>query len=294
MQDLWQRLNKWLTPERFDSLLTAIALLVIGYALAKLVRSILDHLARSRLSAQHSNLLGRITFYLVFALAVISALREIGVDFSLLVGAAGILTVALGFASQTAVSNIISGLFLIGEKPFAIGDTVRIGTTTGEVLSIDLLSVRLRTFDNLLVRIPNENLLKAEITNLTRYPIRRIDLQVGVAYRQDLVEAEKVLRAAAAANPLCLVEPQPKLFILAFGQSSIDLQFSVWTTRENYVDIKTAFYREVKQAFDAHGIEIPFPQRVVSFAGGSAPATPATEPTTPQDESLSDSGPARR
>ncbi len=286
MQDLWQRLNTWLTPERFDSLLTAIALVVIGYALAKLLRSILDRLARTRLSAQHSILLGRITFYLVFALAIISALREVGVDFSLLVGAAGILTVALGFASQTSVSNIISGLFLIGEKPFEIGDTVRIGTTTGEVLSIDLLSVRLRTFDNLLVRIPNENLLKAEITNLTRYPIRRIDLLVGVAYRQDLVEAEKVLRAVAAANPLLLDEPHPRLFILAFGQSSIDLQFSVWATRENFVDLKTAFYREVKQAFDSHGIEIPFPQRVVTFAGGSGPTALDTGPDSAPGQTL--------
>ena len=140
------------------------------------------------------------------------AMRELGFSLAVIMGAAGVLTVALGFASQTTASNLISGLFLIGERSFEIGDLIRVGTTTGEVLSIDALSVKLRTFDNLFVRIPNESLIKSEVTTLTRFPIRRLDLLLGVAYKEDIGRVQKVLTEVADRNPLCLDEPPP-LFI---------------------------------------------------------------------------------
>ena len=118
----------------------------------------------------------------------VSALRELGFKLSVLLGAAGVLTVAVGFASQTSASNIISGLFLLGERPFSVGDVIRVGSTTGEVLSIDLLSAKLRTFENLFVRIPNETLIKSEVTNLSRLPVRRLDLKIGIAYKEEVGE----------------------------------------------------------------------------------------------------------
>jgi len=133
-----------------------------------------------------------------------------GFQLSVLLGAAGILSVAIGFASQTSASNLISGLFLIGEGPFAIGDFIRVGTTEGEVLSIDLLSVKLRTPDNLFVRIPNEQLIKSEVVNLTRFAIRRLNLAVGVAYKEDIPRVRHILMQVATDNPLCLNEPAPR------------------------------------------------------------------------------------
>jgi len=131
--------------------------------------------------------------YMVFRVAALyawilseMALRIIVRLMGLLLGAAGILTVAPGFASQTSASNLVSGLFMIAEHPFGVGDTIRLGSIAGEVPSIDLLSVNLRTPDNLYVRIPNETMIKSEITNLTRFPIRRLDLEIGVAYKENL------------------------------------------------------------------------------------------------------------
>jgi len=149
----------------------------------------------------------RIVFYGIVGISLVAALREVGLDLSIFLGAAGIATIAMGFAAQTSASNIIRGVFLLGERSFSVGDTIRTATVTGEVLSLDLLSVELRTFDNLFVRVPNELLVKSEITNLSRFPIRRIDISLRIAYGEDLAHVRDVLMAVADANPRCLVDP---------------------------------------------------------------------------------------
>ncbi len=139
--------------------------------------------------------------------------------------------------------------------------TLLVGTTTGEVLSIDLLSVKVRTLDNLFVRIPNESLIKAGITNLSRFPIRRYDMQVGVAFKEDLKQVHKRLVEIADAYEFSLDHPRPIIIFQGFGESSMDLQFSVWATRENYSKVRNEMPALVKSAFDDAGIEIPFPHR---------------------------------
>jgi small-conductance mechanosensitive channel len=161
---------------------------------------------------------------------------------------------------------VISGLFLIGERAFVVGDTIKLGNTVGEVLSIDLLSVKLRTPDNLFVRVPNETLIKAEIVNLTRFPLRRLDLLIGVDYKEDMAKVQRVLQAVAEHNPLCLTEPEPLFIFSGFGDSAMNLQFSVWAVRENFLELRNSIQREIKQAFDANGIDIPYPQRVLHLA----------------------------
>jgi small-conductance mechanosensitive channel len=237
----------------------AIILMVAGFILAKIASSATKRVATKRLRPLHVALTKRIAFYSVLAIFAVMALHQLGFDLSVLLGAAGIFSVAIGFASQTAASNLISGLFLIGEKPFAIKDIVTIGGTTGEVLSIDLLSIKLRTFDNLFVRIPNEVVMKSEVTTLTRFPIRRLDVKVGVAYKEDIGRVRDELMRIAAHNPLCLDEPEPLFIFLGFGDSSLDIQFSVWAARENFLALKNSIQEEIKVAFDEAGIEIPFP-----------------------------------
>lgn len=257
-----------LRTESFYPTIRAIVAVGIGLVLAQLTRTTVGRLLGSRVSPQHVMLVKRAAYYSVLALASLSALRELGFDFTVLLGAAGIATVAIGFASQTSASNLISGLFLIGEEPFVIGEVIRVGDTTGEIIAIDLLSVKMRTFDNLYVRVPNETLVKAEITNLSRFPIRRYDLQVGVAYKENIGRVRDVLAAVADANPLCLQEPTPLIIFQGFGDSSVNLQFSVWATRDNYLVLRNSMAEQVKQAFEEEGIEIPFPHR--SLYAGSA------------------------
>lgn len=243
------------------SIVEALLYFLVGLILARMTGRGIRQWSKSRFDIHQQLLMARIASYLVLLVFVVMGLNAIGFNLGVLIGAAGILSVAIGFASQTSASNIISGLFLVAERPFSVGDLIRIGTTTGEVLSIDLLSVKLRTFDNLFVRIPNETLIKSEVTTLTRFPIRRIDLAIGVAYKEDIKRVRKVLEQVAAGNPLCLDEPKPIFVFLGFGESSLDMQFSVWVKREKFIDLKNSIHEEIKEAFDLEGIEIPFPHR---------------------------------
>lgn len=270
-----EQILSWLGNETAAMVLRAVFLLVMGVLLASLASRLVNRFAARHFSVHHLQLTRRLAYYGVLALFTASALRELGFSLAVLMGAAGVLTVAIGFASQTSASNLISGLFLIGERPFAVGDIIRVGSTTGEVLSIDALSVKLRTFDNLFVRIPNETLIKSEVTTLTRFPIRRLDLALGVAYKEDINRVRDVLFEVAEANPLCLDEPLPLFIFLGFGDSALDIQFSVWAKRENFLTLRNTITAEIKGAFDAAGIEIPFPHRSL-YAGEATKPFPIT------------------
>lgn len=263
MKETMNQFFSFLSPERIAIVLRASLILIIGLVVAKVLGSSVARLLKKRLAAHELILARRSVFYFAFALFFISALHQLGFNLGVLLGAAGILSVAIGFASQTSASNLISGLFLIGERPFSVGDMVRVESITGEVLAIDLLSVKIRTFDNLYVRIPNETLIKSVVTTLTRFPIRRIDLQIGVAYKEDIEHVRRVLFDVADKNPLCLEEPKPLYIFKGFGDSSMDMQFSVWAKRENFLELKTGIQLEIKAAFDREGIEIPFPHRTL-------------------------------
>ncbi|HEY9041677.1 MAG TPA: mechanosensitive ion channel family protein [Rheinheimera sp.] len=258
-----ESLLQWLQSEQIGHIIKASILLLAGFICASMASRAVSRFFSKNFSQHHIVLFKRLLYWLIVALFVASALKQLGFSLSVLLGAAGVLSVALGFASQTSASNLISGLFLIGEQPFKLGDTIKVGNTTGEVLSIDLLSVKLRTFDNLFVRIPNETLIKSEVTNLTRFPIRRFDLLLGVAYKEQIATVRKILLDVADKNPLCLDEPNPMFLFLGFGDSALNIQFSVWGRRENFRDLRNSLQEEIKLAFDQAGIEIPFPQRVV-------------------------------
>lgn len=212
-----------------------------------------------RYTAHHGMIGEKIIFWGGLFVIGFSLLNELGFKLTHLLGAAGVLGIAIGFASQTSVSNVISGLFLMAERPFVVNDVITIGETTGQVLSIDTLSVKLRTFDNKFVRIPNETIVKSEVTNITYFPIRRVDVNIGVAYKEDIRRVRTILLEIARANPICLREPEPTVLFSGFGTSSIDLLFAVWATKEDWLKLKNGIQEEIKRRFEQEGIEIPFP-----------------------------------
>ena len=236
-----------------------MVLLTIGFIVAKVISRFSLQFISKIFTAHTSQLIQRGTYYLIFTLFIFSALLELGFNLNVLLGAASVLTVAIGFASQTSASNFISGIFLMAERSFVIGDVIKVGNTVGEVLSIDLLSVKVRTFDNLFVRLPNEALIKSEVTTLTKFPIRRLDMKIGVAYKENIAKVKDVLEKVAFDNPLCLEEPKPLYIFLGFEDSSLSLQFSVWAQRESFLELKNSMYEQIKNAFDEENIEIPFP-----------------------------------
>jgi small-conductance mechanosensitive channel len=244
-----------------------IILIIIGLPLIYLFSRWLKKYLIKKTTAQQAMIFEKVVFYSGVIIILISILNDFGFKLSHLLGAAGIFGIAIGFASQTSVSNVISGFFLIGEKPFEVGDVITVGTTTGIVLSIDTLSVKLRTFDNKFVRLPNETLIKSEITNITRFPIRRVDINLGVAYREDIGKVRSVLLDIALKNPLSLNEPEPIIILTGFGNSSVDIFLGVWAAKADWLKLKNTITEEIKRRFDEEGIEIPFPH--VSLYAGS-------------------------
>ncbi len=264
-------LEHLLRPDRIGDLIAGAILILLGWFLARTLAGLFERSMHHRLSPHQLLVRRRMIYHGILLLFTIAALQTMGLNLSVLLGAAGILSVAIGFASQTSASNLISGIFLIGERAFAIGDFIRVGQTEGEVLSIDLLSVKLRTADNLYVRLPNEQLIKTELINLTRFAIRRINLPVGIAYKEDINRVRLLLLQVAEEHPLCLDEPAPMVIMQNFGDSAINLMFYVWVRRENFISMRDQLQERIKDAFDEAGIEIPFPQVSINASSDSTP-----------------------
>lgn len=292
-------LGRFVETEGFGPILRAMALLVLGLPLAwALTRWVRGYVARLY-NPQKGLVVGKLVFWPLVLVILVSVMSELGFSLAPLLGAAGILGIALGFASQTSVSNIISGFFLLAEEPFQVGDIIEVEGVVGQVLTIDTLSVKVRTFENKMVRIPNETLVKSRFTNITRFPIRRVDTLVGVAYKEDLGRVRRVLLEVAEKNPGVLMEPEPLVIFQGYADSAINFLFAVWTPRESFLQIKNSIGEDVKHRFDEEGIEIPFPHRtlysgsvtdpfpvrvVTGDDGGDPPATPGTDDEESRDE----------
>jgi small-conductance mechanosensitive channel len=256
---IWTEITGFFTPERFRTLVVVIVVIVAGMAVIKILNTITGRVTRRYLSQQYKMLIRKGIRYTGSVILLFIVLHLLGVKITALLGAAGIVGIAVGFAAQTSMSNLISGLFMISEKPFEIGDVIQVGDTVGTVLSIDLLSVKIKTFDNRYIRIPNEKLLGSELTNITRFPIRRLDINLGVAYKTDINHLKSVLREIAVANPYCLDEPEPLIVFTNFGDSALEFLFGLWFYKTDYLNLKNSVMQEIKERFDREGIEIPFP-----------------------------------
>lgn len=248
-----------------------LILLGVGLPLLRIIGYLLRKGLSKRFSAQSVMLLSKGVIYIGTLVIILSVLQQTGVRLGTLLGAAGIAGVAIGFAAQTSLSNLISGLFLIWERPFKVGDVLQVGTDHGVVHSIDLLSVQLRTFNNQLIRIPNATLITTSFTNITRFPIRRMDIPIGVAYKENAEQVMAVLKDVADRNPYCLDEPEPVIIFQGFGDSALEFLFGPWFVKTDYVALRNSLLMDVKKRFDEEGIEIPFPHRTLYAGSASEP-----------------------
>ena len=205
-----------INTDRLTEIVVAVVLCFIGFLIARFFSNAFIRTIGIRFNAHQQMVWRRGIFYFIFLLFVMASLKEAGFKLSVFLGAAGILTVALGFASQTSASNLISGIFLIGEGSFEVGDTIQITlirghTVEGEVISIDLLSVKLLTQDNIYVRLPNEQLIRAPVHNLSKFPIRRIPITLAINFHEDIIKVREVLLDVANKYPLVLADPKLSL-----------------------------------------------------------------------------------
>jgi len=241
-----------------------IVYLALGWILCTVVGRVFTGLENTkRLPTQMLKLLSRALKGIICAIALIQGLRALGIDVVSILGAAGVMGVAIGFASQTSLSNLISGIFLISERSFKIGDYIRVEGEEGTVESINLLSVFLRRPDNALVRIPCESLIKTPVTNITGSPRRRIDLDVGVDYSSDLSKVKEVILDVIKQESELMDDPAPVVMFTGFGDSSLNLRIGAWCKTEVYHGLRYRFATALLERFAKEGINIPFPIRTV-------------------------------
>jgi len=260
--------SKYFNAETIEKILRIGLILVIGLIIIYTIAYIVKKLLPQKLSQQRKMIINRFVQYSGIITLLLIIVSELNINLAAIFGAAGVIGIVVGVASQTSIGNIVSGFFLVSEKSFEIGDLIRIGDKTGEVYSIDLLSIKIKTFDNLLLRIPNQTVISSELTNITRFPIRRLDFDLNVAYKEDLGKVKQILERVVKRNPLCLDEPEPIIVFKNFGTSGINILLGVWFEKANYLKVKNSVFQEVKLAFETEGIELPFPH--VSIYTGEA------------------------
>jgi len=235
-----------------------IIILTTGFMAIKILGVLFQKFIKKKQGHLQAKVLNRIIQGFLQIALFVFALDYAGFNLKILLGAAGILTVALGFASQTSVSNFISGLFLMTERPFRPGDIIQIGDASGVVISVSLLSTNLRTLDNLLIRVPNETLMKSQITNITYFDIRRVDLNFYLTLQEDLENFERSLLNLTEQNPLILDEPRPVFIVENFKENHIQVQFSFWVQKENYLKTKNTFCNDMIKLFKTLNIQLPY------------------------------------
>ena len=256
---LWLRLNM------FD-IAGAIAVLVIGLFLAGMIsRWVRKTLTNSpRFEPTVAEFLSSIVKYALWIVVLVTVLSQFGVQTTSILAALSGMALAIGLALQGTLSNVASGVMILIQKPFKVGEAINAGSISGTVMEIGLFTTELKQFDGLFVMVPNSELWNQAIVNLHRHPIRRFELIVGIGYDDSMAQAKTELLALAEGDERVLADPAPQVFVSSLDDSSVGIGLRVWCATGDYLALNWDLTEAAKARFDEVGISIPFPQREVT------------------------------
>lgn len=242
----------------------ALAILILGYLAAKFATALL---ARGMRKAKTDETLVRfiksIIYILLLAFVAIAVLGKLGVDTTSLAAIFAAAGLAIGLALQGSLGNFASGVMLIANRPFKVGDLISVAGVTGVVDRINVFATELNTADNKRLIVPNGEITNGVITNLSGNSRRRLDLVFGIGYHDDIDKARAILERVVTNHPQVLQDPVPYIAIHELGDSSVNFLVRPWTLTGDYFKTWGEITASVKKEFDAEGISIPFPQRDV-------------------------------
>ncbi|XOY57013.1 MAG: mechanosensitive ion channel family protein [Rhodobacterales bacterium] len=249
----------------FGSVLAAILILITGFVIGGWLRGRLMRVGQMNrhLDATLFSFLGNIIRYVVIGFAFLFVLNTFGVQttsFVAVIGAAGL---AIGLALQGTLSNIAAGVMIVFFRPVKLGDFVEVNGQMGTVKEINLNFIELASVANVQIIIPNSQVWGNTIVNYSAYDSRRAEWVFGVGYGADLKLAEETIRRTILSDPRSRTEPEPFIQVNNLGDFSVDFLVRVWCSSADFFQYQADMKRQVKEALDAAGVEIPFPTRKV-------------------------------
>ncbi len=267
---MWQMFSGWLVAEQGGkrwawNLVRFIVILLVSYFGASILANFVRRGA-SRVKGVSQllvNFLSSFTKQVSMVVGFIIGLAALEIDITPLLAAVGAAGFVVAFALQGTLSNFASGLLILAYRPFDVGDVIEAASVSGSVDSVSLFSTHIRTFDNKLMIVPNNDIWGGTITNATASTTRRVDLVFGIGYADDINQAKRILTNIVENHPLVLKEPAVNIRVNELGDSSVNLICRPWTKTENYWSVYWDLMQAVKQEFDSAGVSIPFPQRDV-------------------------------
>ncbi len=252
-------------------ILGAITLLIIGRLIAGTVRKITRKaLEKADVDPTLVPFLSKLTYYFVLIVVVIAVLGVFGVQTASLVAVLGAAGLAVGLALQGTLSNFSAGVMLLFFRPFKLGDFIDAGGTTGSVEEIGVFATTLKSPDNVKIVVPNAQVYGQTIKNFNGFETRRVDMEVGISYNDDIPKAMEVIRGIVAADPRVLPEPEPVVAVSNLGDSSVDLVIRPWCAGSDYWALRWDLNQRIKVGLEAAGCSIPYPQTEVHLKQQSA------------------------
>lgn len=252
-----------LGPVTPGNLIKFVLILSLSIILLRVLTIYLRRVLKDRVSKDVGEPILKLLYYGTLVVVFISILPLIGIDPSGLMLAGGVAGIVIGFASQNIVGNLVSGCFLMFERPIKIGDQVEVNGIAGYVTDIRIISTLIRTYDGLLVRIPNQQVFTTNITNIVGHPVRRFEYTIRIRYSDDASAAIWLIKDLIDQEPFALRNPTPSVFVNDLGESSVNITVRIWAPVSEWFGLKTRLLWNIKKTLEENGIEIPYPQRVL-------------------------------
>lgn len=250
-------LKDYITWNNLFKVAISIVALLVFYTFYRIIKRIIKKRVAVKMEPHNAQMLSKAISYVFYILMGMYILSLFGIDLKAIWGAAGVAGLAIGFAAQTSVSNIISGLFVVSEKTLKIGDYIEVGGVAGTVDTIGLLSIKIHTADNQMIRIPNSTIINNNLINYSRFPKRRFVFEIPIGYDMDLKYVYNVVSKIPAKCKSVIKDPAPLLFYDGFGDA-IKLKLAVWFNNGDLFAVKTEVYTEIVKTCREENVTIPF------------------------------------